>query len=336
MTIMKKAVLPLFILLLGATAVPAENWADKMFKNKDNNDSLSHDFGNVASGAQLHHRFTITNIYAVRMEITEIVPGCGCTVAVASKRVLEPRESATIDVTMDATRFVGEKKSVSIKVKVGPEFIDTAVLTVIANARADLVFNPGEVDFGSVTRGEAAEQAIDVDYAGVLNWQVAEVIAKDLPLDVKLEKKETKPGKVGYRVIVTLKKDAPLGTLKEEIYLKTNDPSSPLVPIVVQATVQSAIEIAPNPLNLNSVKTDETLTRSVVVRGSKAFKILGVDGLGTGIALENQLSADEAKVQKLVFKIKPEKAGEFKRELKIRTSLQESPTVLTIEGNAMP
>jgi len=338
---MKQTVLTLFIVLLAATSAPAENWADKMFKTKENPDGLVHDFGMVPRGAQLHHRFTITNIYAVPMEITAVEPQCGCTTAVASKRTLAPLETATIDAVMDTTRFKPgeEKKSVAIKVKVGPQFIDTAILTVTANARADLVLNPSEVAFGSVTRGEAASQTIEIDYAGVLDWQIKEVMAKDLPLDVKFTKKAAKPGetdRVGYTITVTLKGEAPLGTLKEEIYLKTNDPDRPLVPIVVQALVQSAITITPNPLSLGAVKTDETLTRAVKVRGVKAFKILGVDGVGNGVELDNPLTATEATNHIVTFKIKPDKAGDFKRELKIRTSVQDAPVVFTIEGIAAP
>jgi hypothetical protein len=336
---MNKPMLTLVVLLLATAATlgplragdGGTAWAEKMFKDgKD----LSHDFGNVPKGAQLYHRFTITNIYAVPMEITDIQPGCHCTTATASKRVLQPRESGTIDVSVDARLFTGPK-TVDIKVSVGPEFISKAVLRVTANSRADLVFNPGEISFGTVAAGQGAEQTIDVDYAGTLDWKVSEVVAKDVPLDVTLEKLNRSSGQVGYRVVAKLKKDAPVGQLKEEIYLKTNDPNSPLVPIVVEATVQAPVVVTPSALNLGGVKVGEALTRRVVVRGTKAFKVLGVDGLGRGLELGNQLTTDEAVVQTIVFKCQIDKAGEFKREVKIRTSLQETtPLVVTIEGNA--
>src|SRR5260370_20326979 len=121
---------------------------------------------------------------------------------------------------MDARLFTGHK-TVDIKVSVGPEFISTAVLKVTANSRADLVFNPGEISFGTVTAGQSAEKTIDVDYAGTLDWKVSEIVAKDLPLDVTLEKLNRSSGQVGYRVGAKLKNDAPVGQLKEEIYLQT-------------------------------------------------------------------------------------------------------------------
>jgi hypothetical protein len=332
---MRIALLTLIVLLSATTTSAAQSgqgaWAEKMFKEGK---ELSHDFGNVPRGAQLYHRFTVTNIYAVQMEITGIDVSCGCTTATASKRVLAPRESATIDVSMDARRFTGAK-TVTIKVSVGPEFVSTAELKVTANSRSDLVFNPGDISFGTVARGQEAEQTIEVDYAGTLDWKVTDVVFKD-PLDVKFAKVERKAGQVGYRITAKLKKDAPVGALKEEIYLKTNDPNSPLVPIVVEATVQSPVVVAPSALNLGSVKVGDTLTRRVVVRGTKAFKLQGIDGLGNGLKLGNELTTEEAAVQTVTFQIQIEKAGEFKREVKIRTALQETPLVVTIEGNAAP
>src|SRR5262249_45195253 len=155
--------------------------------------------------------------------------------ATAAKRVLEPLESTTIDVTMDARRFTGGK-TVGITITVGPDFISAAQLQVSANSRADIVFNPGQVSFGTVTRGQAVSQIIDVEYAGALAWQVTEVSAKELPLDVSLSQLYREPGKVGYRLKVTLKADAPVGALKGDVFLKTNDPASPLLPVLVEAT----------------------------------------------------------------------------------------------------
>jgi hypothetical protein len=332
---MRTALLTLIVLLSATTTSSAQTvqgaWAEKMFKEGK---ELSHDFGNVPRGAQLYHRFTMTNIYAVQMEITGIDVSCGCTTATASKRVLAPRESATLDVSMDARRFTGAK-TVTIKVSVGPEFVSTAELKVMANSRSDLVFNPGDVSFGTVTHGQEAEQTIEVDYAGTLDWKVTDVVFKD-PLEVKFVKLDRKAGQVGYRITVKLKKETPAGALKEEIHLKTNDPNSPLVPIVVEATVQSPVVVAPSALNLGSVKVGDTLTRRVVVRGTKAFKLQGIDGLGNGLKLGNELTSDEATVQTVTFQIQIDKAGEFKREIKIRTGLQDTPLIVTIEGSASP
>src|SRR5436305_1540493 len=102
---MRNAVLALVAMALGAAACPAQNsWAEKMFK-----DGTSHDFGSVPRGAQLFHRFTMTNIYAVPLQLLDVHSSCGCATVTPSTRVLEPRGTAFIDVTMDGRRFTGQK-----------------------------------------------------------------------------------------------------------------------------------------------------------------------------------------------------------------------------------
>src|SRR4051794_29333459 len=177
---MRKKFLALVALAVLTASASAHGWAEKMFP-----EGTKHDFGTVAKGTQLLHKFKVTNIYAVRMEITSIKSACGCVTATASKLVLEKNESTSIEVRMDARRFSGPKV-VGIRVTVGPEYINSAELRVTANSRADVVFNPGQVSFGTVTRGQALTQTIDVEYAGKLAWQVSEVVARDVPYTVTI------------------------------------------------------------------------------------------------------------------------------------------------------
>jgi hypothetical protein len=327
---MRKTILALAVLAVTSSAAPAQGWAEKMIKG-----GLTHDFGTVPRGSQLAHSFTVTNIYAVRMEITRITSGCGCVSATCGKRVLEPRESTTIDVRMDARRFAG-LKTVGVRVNVGPEFISTAELRVTANSRADIVFNPGQVSFGTVTRGQTPTQSIDVEYAGRLPWQVSEVVAKGVPYTVSIKELYRRPdkGQVGYRLAVVLKADAPLGVLKHEVFLKTNDPASPQVPVLVEANVQSPLTVSPAALNLGVVKTDLPLTRRVLVRGNKPFRVSRVEGTGEGIELGAALSTTDAEVQFVTFKCQLDKPGAFRRELKVHTTLQDAPVVVVVEGVA--
>src|SRR5262249_23283979 len=153
---------------------------------------------------------------------------------------------------------------------------------VTANSRADIVFNPGQVNFSTVTRGQTPTKFVDVEYAGKLKWEVSEVTtSKDAPFTATVKEKYRRAGQVGYRVTVVLKSNAPLGTLKENVFLKTNDPASPLVPILVEANVQSSLTVSPGSFNLGSVKADTAFNRTVVVRGNRDFRITKVEGLDT-------------------------------------------------------
>lgn len=310
--------------------VQAQGWAEKMLQ-----EGLSHDFGTIPRGAQLLHRFPITNIYAVRMEITAVQSGCGCVSAAAAKRVLEPKESTTIDVHMDASRFQG-RKSVGIRVSVGPEFVSSAELRVTAQSRADFVFNPGQIQFGVVNAGSGTTQTVDVEYAGTQNLTISDVVVNNLPIEATVSELYRKPGKIGYQVKAMLKSSAPAGLFKDLIYLKTSDPGMPMVGLLVEGTVQSAMSLSPSSLSLGQVQAGDVLTRRVVVRGQQPFTIQTVEGIGNGIDLANPLGTAEASVHTLSFKIVIPASGAFKRELRIKTSAQDSPLTLVIDAQVGP
>jgi hypothetical protein len=328
---MRTLVWTLVALAVGTTAASAQSeaWADKMFKGTN-----AHDFGSVPRGAQLYHRFAMTNIWQVPLELTSVRVSCGCVTATPSTTVLKPRESGYLDITMDARRFTGPK-TVTIYITVGPQYTSTATVRVSANSRADVVFNPGQINFGVVQRGQALAQAIDVEYAGVLDWRVTDVDKGGAPVHVVLEQLYRERGRVGYRLRATLQADAPAGLLKHELLLKTNDPASPLVPVLVEAVVQAPLTVKPNPLKLGSLKAGETVTKRINVYGGKPFKITAIEGLADGIQAE--LPQTAATVQTVTLIFQAAKAGDLRRQLQIKTDLADQPPVtLTIEGTVTP
>src|SRR5262249_25949466 len=98
----------------------------------------------------------------------------------------------------------------------------------------------------------------------------------------------------------------------------------------------SAVTVSPDRLTLGSFKAGEELTRRVVVRGSQPFRVVEVEGLGDGVSLGGELAAADAPVQTVTFKCKADRPGESRRELKIKTSLPDSPAVVTLDGTATP
>jgi hypothetical protein len=254
--------------------------------------------------------------------------------ATASKQSLQPRESGYMDVSMDARRFTGTK-SVSIYVTVGPQYTSTATLHVAAVSRPDVVFNPGEINFGVVPCGQKAEQAVDVEYAGSFDWKVTDIIKNGAPLEVDFEEIYRRAGQVGYRIRTTLKPDASPGLLRQELLVKTNDPASPLVPLLVEATVQASLSAVPNSVNFGQVKLGETLVKKVIVKGNRPFRITGVDGLGDGIDAE--LPLDSATVQTITLKFQPIQAAEIHKKIRIRTDLdRDAAATVSVEASVSP
>jgi hypothetical protein len=322
----------------GAAAQPAETrpWAEKLFQGV-----TTHDFGSVAHGAQLKYSFGLKNIYAVPLQITNVRVTCGCLSVKPSTRAVGSGETATLDVTMDARRFTGPK-DIKVYVTVGPEFVSTAVLRVTANARADVVLNPGQINFGVVQSGQTPTQAIDIEYAGVLNWQITEVVKNSAaPINVAPQELyrqppgPRQPGKVGYRLAVTLKADAPPGAFKHELILKTNDPASPVLPITVEGNVLATLTVSPSLVRMGTLKVGQEKTFKVTVRAHRPFQIRAVDGQGDGVTAE--LPTGPAQLHQLTLKCQPAQAGELRKQLLIRTDLDSGASVaVTVEANVTP
>jgi hypothetical protein len=332
---MRKVMLVLFTAIAIVPAAAAQEpaaWADKLFEGE-----TTHDFGIVAKGAQLKHAFKITNIYKVPLDITEVRGSCGCVTAAANVKTLAPGASGLVTVNIDGRQFAGAK-TVKVFVSVGPKFTSTATLSLSANARGDVAFTPGEIDFGNLQRGQTPTKTIDVEYTGTLaEWRVVEVVKSELaPFELKVENLApvNNVPRRGYRLTATLRADAATGSFKQEVVLKTNNAATPMLTFNVVGNVQARLSVSPNPIQLTGLKVDESQTKKVFVRAARPFKILAIDGQGDGIQVE--VANRQEATQVLSVSIHPTKAGPLRRQLTIRTDLDNEATTLIIEGSIEP
>ena len=327
---MRKVVLAVSAVFFLAHTASAQTtaWADKLFGGTTN-----HDFGLVARGAQLKHSFKMTNIYKEPLTITEVRVSCKvCSDAKASVTVLQPGESGTIDVIMDARRFSGVK-SITVYVTVGPKYVSTATLTVTANARLDVGLTPSELEFGNIPRGQTPTKQVDVEYFGVGDWEVKEIVkSASAPFELKVEPLPN--NRRGYRILATLKADAAAGPFKQEILLKTNDASNPTMTFNITGAIQAALTVSPASLTVNGLKVGESQTKKVVIRAEKPFRILGIDGQGDGVTVEIPDREDTTMI--LSIQIEPTKAGELRKQLTIRTDLDKETATVTVQGEVAP
>jgi hypothetical protein len=308
-------------LLATANARAQEPWAEKMFEKG----TTTHDFGNVPRGAQLLHQFKITNIFNAPLEISLSI-ACGCVTGKPSPRVLEPNQTGTIDIVMD-TQKVDGFKSVKIYVSVGPQFVSTATLTVSATGRRDVVLNPGGLDFGIVTAGRrTVPQSLDVDYAGAFQWNITGLDTEGAPLTATYQERYRQPGRgVGYRIEVSLKPDIPPGPFKSKIIVKTNDPATPFFPLNVEGKAQASLAAVPDVVALGTLKPGESIQKLVMVKSTRPFRLLSVEGTGDGVSAA--LPVNGGPVQVVTITFKPTKAGVVNKQLTFKTDLDKDPQI---------
>ena len=244
----------------------AQEWAEKMF------DETSYDFGKVARGAEVSHRFKITNKYKETVHISNVRTTCGCSIPKQpEQKTLKSLESTYVEVSLNTRKFTHKKES-NLIVTFDQPFFAEVKIPLKAYIRTDVVLTPGGANFGAVDLGAGATTTIDVAYAGRDNWTLKDVKIADPNLDAKIKEVSREGGQVRYQIQLSLKPTAAQGPLREQVMLVTDD-VNPYVPLLVTARVEADITVATPDLSLGTVIPGSDKTVNVVIRGKKPFSI---------------------------------------------------------------
>ena len=263
--------MPLAALLLAGSAGFGQKWAEDMF------DHTSHDFGTVARGAKVEHRFTVENIYVEDAHILSIRSSCGCTAPTVAKRTLKTWDKAEIVAEVDTRGYYG-RKDATITVVFDQPFPAEVRLNVHTYIRSDVVVQPGSVQFGSIAQGIGAQRKVRISYAGRPDWAIQKVENNSPHLEATAVKSAAAPpGQVAYDLVVKLEPDAPVGHIREHLVLVTNDvrTESAHVPIAVEGVVVPTVSVRPSPLT-GVAEVGKSVKKQLFVQGTKPFQILAV------------------------------------------------------------
>jgi hypothetical protein len=271
---MRTSCLSLVLLLGLAASAFAEDWTKKMFSE------TSHDFGTVARGAKVEYKFTIENIYEEDAHITACYSSCDCTTPQLDKRLLKTWEKAVLTVVVNTKDYYGPRDT-TITLKFDPPFKEVQV-HIHARIRSDVVVQPEEVQFGTVKLGSVLQRQVQINYAGRKDWKILNVESANPALETKLVETARVGNKVSYELITTLKGDAPVGYIKDTLFLVTNDAvkQASRVPVAVEAIVASPLTVQPNPLLLGVIKKGQPASKPLIVRSTASvptpFRITAV------------------------------------------------------------
>jgi hypothetical protein len=268
-TVLRNFGFALLLMLLGTQAAAAQDWAVKMF------DRTSHDFGSVARGAKAVGVFKIKNIYEETVHIAGVRSSCGCSSPRVVNPTLKTYETGEIVVKYNTGSFLGYK-SATITVTIDQPFYAEVQLQVQGYIRSDVVFNPGAVQFGAVDQGQTAEQKVAVNYAGRGDWRLLDVQSAYQHVEVEVHQTNNIGGQISYELLVRLKDDAPAGYINEQLVLVTNDDRMQRIPLTMEGRVVPDVTVSPSPLYLGDLKPGETVTKQLVVRGKRPFKITDI------------------------------------------------------------
>ena len=170
-------------LVAGLTAASARGdaWTDALFPEK------SHDFGMVPRGVKVKHDFPLVNRLSEPITIVNLRPSCGCTSGKVDKPTVAPGETTMIEAEMDTRNFVGPKATVLFVTLVTASGREAeARLAVKSHILADIVLNPGAIDFGTVKRGQPATQVLTIDRINSPEWRFTPMVSATRSLNAQL------------------------------------------------------------------------------------------------------------------------------------------------------
>lgn len=254
----------------GTAAVSAQEWAEKMFKEK------THEFGSVPRTAKVEYAFEMVNPYKEDIHISNVRASCGCTIPRIQKDTLKTWEKGAIIAEFNTRAFSGQRGA-RVTVTIDKPFPAEVQLQVHGYIRTDVVVDPGEVALGQVPNGSGAEKSVTIDYAGRNDWQILGVEPTSPFLHADVQEVSRQNGRVAYKLAVSLDKSAPPGFVADELILRTNDRRSPQFPVKVEGYVVADLTVSPSSLMLGILQPGQKITKQIVVKGKQPFHVLGID-----------------------------------------------------------
>lgn len=308
------------------TAQDPYDWAKKMF------DSRSHDFGAVARGAEVSHRFRVRNLYKEDARIASVTTSCGCTAPQFDQTPFKTGESTYINISMDTNRFQRDKSSTVTVTFDQPQY---AVVTIPVKVyiRTDVVLTPGSINFGAVDHGSAQQRKIELAYAGDPNWAITKAVSNNEYITADVKETMRQNGQVGYDLIVALSPKAPVGYLRQQLMLTTNDQAGQ-IPVLVQARVESDVTVTPSVVQLGSIPPGSEAVKTVLFRGHNPFVIEKVECESPhGLFKMPQLTKDAKTVHVLSLTFTaPKESGPLSEKFIVTIAGRAEPITFTAQG----
>lgn len=302
-----------------ATNVQAQDWALDLFPVRN------HDFGNVAKSSKQEFRFHFKNLYNEDIVITDVRSSCGCTrpdwspkgrikkfqegdiIAAFNTETFSNYHSATLTVSLDVMLHDGPLSG-------------QVQLTVSGNILGDVIIQPSFVDLGNVPQGTDTTKRVSVTRYNSPAWQLTDVRSLNPNFEVEVIPTTRNSAQVTYDLAVRLKGTAPAGFMRDQLILVTNSTLAGEIPIDVEGMVVAEVTVSEKRLAFVNVPAGKTITKNLVIRAQKPFKILNISCDDPAFKFKPRNLTAAVQVVPVTFTA-PNKSGKIQQKLQIETDL---------------
>jgi hypothetical protein len=305
------------LILTTASTLPAQEWAQNLFKMHE------HDFGSIARGAKAEYVFEITNNLIPDVHIASVRTSCGCTTPTIAdgKALLKTYEKGGILAHLNSDTHLGQRHATLTVTFDRPQWAEVQ-LDIRAYVNTSVLMEPSAVEFGAVAQGKATEKRVRLYRADLPGWQITGVSFSDPHLKGEVIPVARQGSQTWYDLKVALDPKTPAGYINDHVVLTTNDPVMAQMPVQIEGQVRASVSVSPSDLFLGVVRAGEKVTRPLVVKADRPFRIKSI--IGDKGAFEIPATPDDAKETHIVpvtFVASPNETGKVVKTIHIETDL---------------
>ena len=162
-------------------------------------------------------------------------------------------------------------------------------LIVRGNIRANMTFEPGNIEFGEILQNTPSRQVVRVVNRGNSQWQITDV-KSTFPKDqirVSLDEVFRGNGVVNYDMHVELRDNVPPGYVQGELLVVTNEGRNVRYPISFAGKVTAALQLSPEVLTLGPLEPGQEVDHKVLLKASKPFRVTGISSSDACLSVES-------------------------------------------------
>ncbi len=196
-------------------------------------DRLTYNFGSIQKGRTATYDFKFTNTGNDKLVINSVKSICGCTAILLSSTELLPGASGVIKVTFDSTNYLGPVTKNIIVTDNDPKR-PVVTLAITGEVITDIIADKIALFFGSIKKGQRAQQTMDVFLFNPL-VKITSVTSTKPYIKVSTLGQSISQETISVSVLP----DAEIGPLNADIMIFSSSKKQPVLRIPVVGNVSS-------------------------------------------------------------------------------------------------
>ncbi len=217
-------------------------------------DNVVHDFGSVWVGGMLEHTFKISNTGNADLEILQVRPVCGCTLAGQYPKLIKPGETGDLPFRLN-TQQVHNAYNKTISVTTNDPVRPQVTLALKGEVKRHVEVMPTGAFFGSVYGDTPQTRTIKLTNRTEKKLKLAldPYVTEEGPF--RFELKEIEPGQV-FELVVTTAPPYPVpSTQRVTAAILTNVEALRQIQVTAMASVQDRVALMPTTLTIATPAT---------------------------------------------------------------------------------